>query len=313
MSKRSRSRPPPRPAPPPPAVRRPAVSWFPGHMHKAEQRLAAEMRHVDAVLELRDARLPLTSGNPALASLVGQRPRLLLLNKAALADPAATHRWQATFERAGVPVVPLDAESRRGLNLLFKPLSEATAPLSARFTRRGMRAPALRLMLVGMPNVGKSTLINRLVRERRLKTAPMPGVTRGVTWVPLRGDWLLMDTPGVMLPRIEDETTAHRLGWIGALPDATLGAEPLALSLLAWLLPRAADRLATHYGFPPTRPATPPDWLDALCRQRGFLASGGLPDRQRGAEALLMDFRAGSLGRYTLEVPTAEDAPAPVP
>jgi ribosome biogenesis GTPase A len=283
-------------------VRRAAVSWYPGHMLTAQRRLSAEVQHADAVLELRDARLPLTSGNPALLRIVGARPRLLLLNKAALADPAATRAWLATFAREGVTALALDADSLSGLNLIFPPLKALTADWAARYQRRHMRPPPLRLMVVGMPNVGKSTFINRLIRARRLKTAPTPGVTRGVTWVPLRGDTLLMDSPGVMLPRIADERDALRLGWIGALPDAALGAEALALALLAHLLPSAAAALDEAYALhdPPAEPAA---WLDALCHARGFLEGGGRPSRQRGAEALLGDFRAGRLGRYTLEHP----------
>ena len=286
-----------------PGTSRPAVSWFPGHMHKAQRRLARELQHIDAVLELRDARLPLTSGNPELLRLTGERPRLLLLNKASLAEPATTRAWIARFESVGVPALALDADSRSGLNLIFPPLKLLTAAWGERYRRRGMRPPQLRLMVVGMPNVGKSTFINRLIRQNRLKTAPMPGVTRGVTWVQLGTDYLLMDTPGVMLPRIDDEATAQRLGWIGALPDATLGAEALALSLLAWLLPRAGPALARHYGLHDGAPPDPPAWLAEFCRQRGFLLAGATPELHRGAEALLIDFRAGRLGRYTLELP----------
>jgi ribosome biogenesis GTPase A len=272
-------------------------------MHKAQQRLAREMQHIDAVLELRDARLPETSGNPELARIIGARPRLLLLNKASLADATATRAWRAHFEAQGIATLALDAESRSGLNLIFPPLRELTAVWAERYRRRGIRPPHLRLMVVGMPNVGKSTFINRLVRENRLKTAPTPGVTRGVTWVQLRNETLLMDTPGVMLPRIADEAAAQRLGWIGALPDAALGAEALALSLLGWLLPRAGAALAAHYGLEGRQPAEPSPWLEAMCRQRGFLAGAGALELHRGAEAVLMDFRAGRLGCFTLEQP----------
>ncbi|HKI98052.1 MAG TPA: ribosome biogenesis GTPase YlqF [bacterium] len=310
MSKRSSSRGQGAADAPQPTGTRPAVSWFPGHMHKAQRRLREEMQHIDAVLELRDARLPLTSGNPELLRIIGGRPRLLLLNKASLADAGLTRTWQAYFENLNVPTLALDADSRRGLNLISPPLRALTTQWAARYRRRGIRPPHLRLMVVGMPNVGKSTFINRLAHESRLKTAPMPGVTRGLTWVQLRNDWLLMDTPGVMLPRIDDEATAHRLGWIGALPDAALGMEALALSLLAWLIPRSGAALAAHYGLDEAPPADPSAWLDALCHQRGLLQSGAAPDLQRGAQALLTDFRAGRLGRFTLEAPPTTASPA---
>lgn len=291
----------------PDAVRRPAVSWFPGHMLTAQKRLAQEVRHADAVLEVRDARLPLLSGNPALLRIVGSRPRLLLLNKASLADPGRTREWVRRFADQGLPALSLDADSRSGINLIFPPLREATAPWAERYRRRGMRPPPLRLMVVGMPNVGKSTLINRLIRARRLKTAPMPGVTRGITWVPLGTEHLLMDSPGVMLPRIDSEADAHRLGWIGALPDEAIGAQALAASLLAFLLPASAPALAAHYDLPQPTPEAPDAWLDALCLRRGFLQAGGQPEVHRAADVLLTDFRAGRLGRFTLEVPPPGD------
>lgn len=294
----------------PETIRRPAVSWFPGHMLTAQKRLAQEVRHADAVLEVRDARLPLLSGNPELLRIVGTRPRLLLLNKASLADAARTREWVRHFADQGLPTLALDADSRSGINLIFPPLREATVAWTERYRRRGMRPPPLRLMVVGMPNVGKSTLINRLIRARRLKTAPMPGVTRGITWVPLGTEHLLMDSPGVMLPRIDSEADAHRLGWIGALPDEAIGAQALAASLLAFLLPAAPAVLAAHYDLPQPAPQEPEAWLAAVCTRRGFLQAGGQPEVHRAADVLLTDFRAGRLGRFTLEgPPQAEGEP----
>ncbi|MCH9045591.1 MAG: ribosome biogenesis GTPase YlqF [SAR324 cluster bacterium] len=286
-----------------PGVRAGAVSWFPGHMYKAQQRLAREIRNIDVVLEVRDARLPMGTANPQLDKLIGHRPRLLLLNKASLADPKLNKRWQAYFVERGVPALPLDADSRRGINLIFAPLRELCAPGAAKFRRRGMRPPLPRLMVVGMPNVGKSTFINRLLRQDRLATAPTPGVTRAVTWAHLKSGYLLMDTPGAMLPRIDDESAALRLGWIGALPDAAFPSERLGRTLLAYLLQGRFHPAARRYGLESLTIASPDAALRHIARRRGHLAAAGEPLLQRAAQAVLLDYRAGRLGRFTLEVP----------
>jgi ribosome biogenesis GTPase A len=276
-------------------------------MLKAQRRLSQELRNADVVLELRDARLPLGSGNPELERLLAGKPRLLVLNKASLAQPAVSRAWQAHFAARGVAALFLDADSRRGINLIFPPLRELTGPALERFQRRGMRPPPQRLMVVGMPNVGKSTFINRMIRENRLATAPTPGVTRNVTWVVLRKGYLLMDSPGIMLPRIDDEAAAHRLGWIGALPDAVLGVEPLATSLLGWLQGMDGRVVQRHYGLHLAGAPSPESLLEAIARVRGLLLAGGRPDLKKAAETLLHDFRAGRLGRCTLEAPPARE------
>lgn len=282
------------------------VSWFPGHMHKAQKRLAQEIQHIDVVLEMRDARLPRLSANPELARLAGHRPRLVLLNKASLADPQASKRWQARLEADGLTVLLLDAESRSGLNLLYPPLRSLTAPLEERYKRRGIRPPAQRLLVVGMPNVGKSTFINRLIRHNRLAAAPMPGVTRGVQWVQLGQRYLLMDTPGMMLPRLDKEEEALHLGWIGTIRDSVIGLERLATTLLAYLQRSAPDALRERYGVEAEDTMSAPDLLHLICRKRGFILSGGGLDLNPCCTAILDDFRSGRLGRITLEEPAEE-------
>lgn len=280
-----------------------AISWFPGHMHKAQKRLGKEIGHIDVVIEIRDARLPRLSGNPELTRLIGSRAHLLLFNKTSLADPTLNKDWQAMFEREGKNVLFLDADSRSGLNLMFPRLKELTVTSREKFSRRGIRPPPQRLMIVGMPNVGKSTLINRIVRSNRLATAPTPGLTKGISWVHLKNDYLLMDTPGLMLPRLEGEKEALPLGWIGTIRDSVVGVQKLAVSLLEHLLGREEGHRLKGYGVEITKGMGGEALLADICLRRGYLSPGGVPNLDRGSEVVLQDFRAGTLGPITLEHP----------
>ena len=291
-------------APPPHGTpRERAYSWFPGHMLKAQQRLAEEVKQVDVVLEVRDARLPRLSGNPELGRLVGERKRLILLNKASLADPAPTAAWARHFAAAGLACLVVDADSGSGLAQILGAVAPLVEPRLAAYRARGIRPPPPRLMVLGMPNVGKSTLINRLVHSNRQRVAPMPGVTRHLTWVTLGGRYLLLDTPGVMLPRIATEADALALGWIGTIKDAVLGPERLATALLTHILAHAPERLRPWYpdGVPPGSGGAAA--LEHIGRHGGFLAAGATVNRALAAEWLLGQFREGKLGRFTLEAP----------
>jgi len=278
-----------------------ALSWFPGHMVKAQRRLAEEVKNADVVLEVRDARLPMLSGNPELERLIGGRKRMVLFNKASLADPAETRRWQARLKEEQLEHLFLDADSRKGLNLIFPRLRSLCAPLENRYRQRGIRPPSLRLMVVGMPNVGKSTLINRMLRERKMKTAPMPGVTRSIRWVALKDEFLLMDSPGIMLPRLDNPEEALKLGWIGALKDTIIGVEDLAKGVIGYILSHQFGPMLKQYGLEPNWTGIPEDFLAAVCARRGLLNAGGIPDFHTGSEVVLEDFRAGRLGLHTLE------------
>ncbi|MEE8397296.1 MAG: ribosome biogenesis GTPase YlqF [bacterium] len=287
----------------PPPVRSPTISWFPPHMHHAYKRLAAEIAQIDVVLEIRDARLPLASGNPELGRLVKGRKRLILFNKTSLAAVADTAAWKEYFRQTGLHTLFLDAAEGRGVNLIYPIIREIVAPGMETLRRRGIRPPPQRLMVAGIPNVGKSTLINRMVHRKRLKTAPHPGVTRAVDWVMLKKKYLLMDTPGLVLPRLDNPEEAMRLGWIGTIPDRAIGPEKLATALLAQLREKVPRPLAAHYGLGPDLPAGAEELLESIAGRRGLLRRGGAPDTLRGAEQVLVDFRAGRLGRVTLETP----------
>ncbi|MCZ6556949.1 MAG: ribosome biogenesis GTPase YlqF [SAR324 cluster bacterium] len=282
-------------------VKSASVSWFPPHMYRAHKRLAHEIKHIDVVLEMRDARLPEASGNPELERLIDNRRRLLLFNKAALADPAQNRRWQDHYRAQGRPALFLDAQSGKGLNLIYPLIRELVAPTQETLIKRGIRPPMQRLMVIGMPNIGKSTLINRMAGGKKLKTAPEPGVTKGVSWVQLKGKFLLMDTPGVMLPKLEDMDTALRLGWIGTIRDKIIGPPRLAVPLLQTLAGTQPEQLAGHYGIAITTPDDGSALLESIAARRGMLLRGGTADLFRAAELVLADFRAGLLGRITLQ------------
>ena len=287
----------------PAAVTPPGVSWFPGHMLKAHRRLAAEVRNANVVLEMRDARLPLLSSNPELEKLIGSRKRLILLNKAGLAEAARNGAWQAFFQEREQPALLLDAETGKGINLIHPAIRKLCGEWSATFRRRGIRPPLPRVMVVGMPNVGKSTLINRLIRHKTLKTAPTPGVTRSVTWVNLKGRYQLMDSPGLMLPRLEDPGEALKLGWIGMIRDAAFGRDRLAATLLDFLLEKGGEAVSGFYNFSQPFPREGTAVLASIAQARGLLRRGGVPDPVKAADQVLADFRKGNLGRFTLETP----------
>jgi ribosome biogenesis GTPase A len=276
-------------------------------MRRTQQRLLEEVARVHLIVEIRDARLPLGSANPELGRFAG-KPRLVLFNKASLADPAANRAWTDHFTAQGIEAIFTDTE-RPGDALRVQERALAlTEAMRAGYARRGIRPPDARVIVLGIPNVGKSTLINRLLRRKRVATGPEPGVTRTSSWVPLRGKMMLLDTPGVLLPRIATDEDALRLGWIGALPHHLLGTERLAYALLARLLPASGAGFAARYGGAESDWLEPESALRQIAHRRQFLAPGGAPDLIRAAEEFLRDFREGQFGRHTLESPPATPA-----
>jgi len=280
-----------------------AFSWFPGHMRKAQQRLGQELKKSDLILELRDARLPIRSANPDLQQLLAGRPRLVLFNKASLADPQASADWQRRFDAEGLPHLFVDADSRRGLAALLARVALLAQPGRDRLRARGIRAAPPRVVVVGLPNVGKSTLINRLAGRQRAQTAPTPGVTRHLTWIQVDDRFELLDSPGIMLPRIASQADALALTWIGAVKDTILGAQLVAQALI--------ERLLAHPVPLPPHSWWPKDWrsrsaaelLEYVARQRGFLTGGGAGDPGKTGQFVLDQYRAGNLGRMTFDAP----------
>lgn len=263
----------------------------PGHMARARRELRENLKLVDVVLELLDARAPLASRNPFLSRVVGVKPRVVVLNKADLADPEATARWVAFFRRAGAEAVGLEAQSGRGLDQL-----EAAA---GRAAKKGLA----RVMLVGIPNVGKSSLLNRLAGRARARVGALPGVTRGKQWVKTGAGHLLLDLPGIFPPTFAGENEQWALAVTGALPDFAYDHQAAAARLADLLTQDCyAAAFSKRFALPAADMAEP---LVAVARQRGYVGAGGRPDLARAADALLKDFRMGLLGRVTLEQPGA--------
>ncbi len=278
------------------------ISWYPGHMAKARRQLETQLKRVDIVLELCDCRLPLSSRNPALDDMLSNKPRLLLMNKEDLADPAATRRWEAFFRAQGIRAVPVQAGKHK--QKILKLVENMTAEKRRRAESRGIAATS-RAMVVGVPNVGKSTLINTLAGRSAFKVQDRPGVTRAAQWIKAGERLELLDTPGLLWPRLSDQRAARRLAYIAAIRDEILSTYHLAIGLLEELMRIAPSRVAARYKLddPGLRGQA---LLEAICGARGFLLRGGAYDLERGAACVLDEFRAGLIGRLTLELPDEE-------
>lgn len=283
------------------------IQWYPGHMAKAKRQLSEQLRRVDAVIELCDARLPFSSRNPHLDTLMRGKKRLLILNKADLADENETKRWLAQF-RAGGEAMAFNA-ARGNAKEAVRRIEAVTAEAVRRQAARGIRK-TVRAMVVGVPNVGKSTFINRLNGTPVTLTGDRPGVTRQVRWVRVAPYLELMDTPGLLWPRLDDAMAAERLAWLGTIRDEILDTQALAVSLLNRLMAVRPGAVRERFKVQ-DESLRGHALLEAVCLGRGFLMSGGVPNTERGAAVALDEFRAGKLGRITLEAaPCAKTQPS---
>lgn len=273
------------------------IQWFPGHMTKTRRMIEADLKQVDAVVELLDARAPKSSQNPLIDELTAKKKRLVLLNKSDLASPEGNKAWAAHFEKLGRKVLLINAVTGQGVGKIAPALAELLSEKLARDKARGMNKPQ-RAMVLGIPNVGKSSLINRLAGASKAAVADRPGVTRGKQWIRL-GAVDLLDTPGILWPKFEDETVALHLAYTGAIKDDVYDVEAVACRLLKEL---PQEAIASRYNVSDfDRPGH--ELLTALGRSRGFLMSGGAINTERAARILLDEFRAGKLGAVTLEWP----------
>lgn len=278
------------------------IQWYPGHMTKTRRQIEADLKQVDAVCEVVDARIPRASRNPDIDSLCAAKPRIIALNRIDLADSAATNRWKAYFKGQGMQVITTDCKSRRGVGDFIPAAQRACAEKRSRDQARGMTR-ALRVMVVGIPNVGKSTLINQIARRKGAKAENRPGVTRGKQWITVEGALELLDTPGILWPKFEDPQAGLLLAYTGAVKEGVLDIQELSFHLLELLARRYPQALKDRYGID----ADPekPGWElceQAACR-RGFRIGGGEADLERMSRVLLDEFRSGRLGRLTLEEP----------
>lgn len=279
------------------------IQWFPGHMAKTRRKLKESLALVDMVIEIIDARVPQSSRNPDLDALAADKPRLLIMNKADMADDAATRQWVAHFQKRGYYVLACECKSGKGLNKLESVMNEALAEQREIWKRKGMVGRPVRAMVVGIPNVGKSTFINRMAKGSRAKTEDRPGVTRGNQWFTLPSGAQLLDTPGVLWPKFEDQQVALRLAFTGAIRDQILDCEELACDLLNLLATHYRPFLLERYKLSEPLPETGYELLELVGRKRGMLISGGEVNTERAANMLLDEYRAGKCGRITLEHP----------
>lgn len=280
------------------------IQWYPGHMTKTRRQMEADLKHVDIVVELVDARIPISSRNPDIDALCGDKPRIVMLNRADQADPQMTKIWTNYFiKERGMQAAAVDSRSGAGVGQMVSLSQNALKEQISKWREKGQVGRPVRAMVVGVPNVGKSTFINKLARRRSAKAGDRPGVTRGKQWVSVDKGLELLDTPGILWPKFEDETTGLHLAFTGAVKDEVTDVEGLACALLELLRDRYPRVLSERYKL--TDLAGKQGWelLERGARKRGMLISGGEADTERMAKVLLDEFRGGKLGRFTLEAP----------
>lgn len=277
------------------------VQWFPGHMAKTRRLIKESLPLVDAVVEILDARIPESSRNPELTQLTKGKPRIVLLNKCDLADDNATRAWIRDYERQGIRAIAVDCRTGKGLNA-FRPLvREVLKEKVESNERKGMGGKALRAMVAGIPNTGKSSFINRMAGKNKAKVADHPGVTRSNQWFDIGNGILLLDTPGVLWPKFEDPAVADRLAFIGSVKDEVMDIESLAVRFLRVLKTAYPERLTERYALTDFEQTEDYALLELLAKKRGMLIAGGYADTERAAVMLLDEYRGGKLGRLTLE------------
>ena len=277
------------------------IQWFPGHMTKARMMIAENIKAVDAVCEIIDARIPYSSRNPDLDEMTGRKPRLLILNRVDQADPEATKQWRVRFCNDGAAVLETDSKSGKGIGGFPSAVRALLAERIAYYASRGQKGRQLRLMVVGIPNVGKSSFINRIAKRKAAATSDKPGVTRGKQWINVDGGIELLDTPGILWPRFEDQFVAENLAFTGAIRDDVVDTETLGANLMARMAEYYPQRIAERYKVDTITGEAGFRLLAQAAKNRGFLISGGHYDLSRMAIVLLDEFRGGKLGRVTLE------------
>ena len=272
-------------------------------MAKTRRLMTDSLRLVDAVIEVTDARIPYSSRNPEIPSLVGTKPRIVLLNKCDSADETATSKWIDYYKRQGIPAVGTDCKAGKGVNKVIPTVKEVLKEQIEKWNQKGMVGRPIRIMIVGIPNVGKSSLINRLAGSKRAKVEDRPGDTRGKQWVSLASDVELLDMPGVLWPKFEDQNVGLSLAFTGAVKDDIMDMESLACFFIKKVRSVSTKPLVERYNIEITDEMTDFEVLEAIGKRRGFLISGGEINTERAAIILMDEFRSGKLGRISLEVP----------
>ena len=276
------------------------IQWFPGHMAKTRRKIAEQLKLIDAVAEIVDARIPVSSRNPDLKEIIGDKPHLILLNKCDMADESATKKWIEYYKSQGIFAIPVDCKNGKGISAIKDTVKTVLADKLESYRAKGMVGKPLRVMVVGIPNVGKSSFINRIAGGGRAKVENRPGVTRGNQWFSVDKELELLDTPGVLWPKFDDNTVGEHLAFTGAVTDRIIDIELLAMRLLEILIPLYPKLLEARYKIS----EFPEDSYDSLCllgKKRGMMIRGGETDTERAAAMLLEEYRNCKIGNITLE------------
>lgn len=281
------------------------IQWFPGHMTKTKRQIQSSLKLVDAVAEIIDARIPVSSRNPDIAKLVQNKPRVILLNKCDMANQTATKMWIDYFKKQNLVAIPVDCKSGRGLDKFAPAVNTVMSHKIARLKEKGMVNPTIRIMIVGIPNVGKSSFINKMVKKNRAKVEDRPGVTRGNQWYTIAKNLEMLDTPGVLWPKFDDKTVGEHLAFTGAVKDQILDIELLAVRLLDFIKELKPADFITRFKLEneDIENIDSYELLKMIGKKRGMLVSGGEIDTERAAIMLLDEFRSAKLGRITVEMP----------
>lgn len=283
------------------------IQWYPGHMTKTRRMMEESLKLVDGVCEILDARIPASSRNPDLDEIVGGKPRLVVLNRIDQADPAMVRRWAAWFKSQGMAVLETDCKSRKGVGGFVPAIRAMLSEKLQRYQEKGQVGRPLKIMVAGIPNVGKSTFINQIAGRKSAKAENRPGVTRGKQWITVDQGLLLLDTPGILWPKFEDREVGMRLAYTGAVKDDIMDLETLSSGLLALLWRQYPEAVASRYKIEAEPDAQGYALLEAVGRKRGFLISDGEVDTERAARMVLEEYRSGKLGRFTLDLPPQEE------
>lgn len=278
------------------------IQWYPGHMTKTRRQIEADLKQVDAVCEIVDARIPISSRNPDIDAICAGKPRIIILNRMDLADAAATKKWLSFFRAQGMAAVATDCKTKKGISGFQPAVRSVLKEKIARNEAKGMNRP-LRVMIVGIPNVGKSTLINQISGRKGAKAENRPGVTRGKQWVTVDSSLLLLDTPGILWPKFEDPNVGMMLAYTGAVKEAIIDTEELACKLAELLCKYYPQTLCDRYGVDASEPISGYQLIEEMGRKRGYLLARGEIHTERMAKVLLDEYRLGKLGCFTLEMP----------
>ena len=284
------------------------IQWFPGHMTKTKRKIQASLKLVDCVAEIIDARIPVSSRNPDLAKLVQNKPRVILLNKCDMANPTATKMWIDHYKKQGITAIAVDCKSGKGLNNFAPAVNTVMKEKIDRLKSKGMLNPTMRIMIVGIPNVGKSSFINKVAKHNRAKVEDRPGVTRGNQWYTIAKNLEMLDTPGVLWPKFDDQKVGERLAFTGAVKDQILDIELLAVRLLDFMKNFKHKDFIARFKLEDVDLDNIDSYelLQIIGRKRGMLVSGGEVNTERASIMLLDEFRAAKLGRITIEMPYGE-------